>query len=98
MRLVKTDVNYDKAVLGVIQEARNRVQTSLARDLFQYLIDYYFTAKEASFYELKTEVCGFYQNESYYSRFLRKIKLKKIPPRIRAFEQEISDRINIDLN
>ncbi len=84
---------YSNAVRGVLDSAISQLQTSFARREFQYIRDYFFTAKEVSTEQLGFEVERFYSDQPWYSKLALKVGIKKIPPRVRAFEQELSERL-----
>lgn len=69
------------------------LKTPLARREMQYIIDYCYTSKTVSTEQLAIEVAEFYSNQMWYSKLAGKIGICNIPPRIRAFKQELSDRL-----
>ncbi len=59
-----------------------------------YIIDYSFTAKETTTEQLRAEVNNFNNNQSWYSRLFVRWGVRSNPPRIRAFQDELTERLS----
>ena len=70
-----------------------KFKTNFVRYEMQCAIDYLFTSKKFSTDQLRTEVDAFYDNQLWHSRLALRLGIKKVPLKIRAFEQELSDRV-----
>jgi len=87
------DTTFNLLPRLILEDSRNIVQFPYIRDLFQYKIDSLFTAPKTPTNQLKTEVDAYYHNQPWYSKIALRLGIKKTPPRIRAFEHELSTRV-----
>ncbi|MDP2925166.1 MAG: hypothetical protein Q8N99_02220 [Nanoarchaeota archaeon] len=87
---LKLDSLYDliNSILSKIE-----VQDPSIRNDLQFIGYYHIIAKEQSTDQLKSEVDAYDSSQKWYSKLARGIGIKKAPPRIRAFRQELSERL-----
>lgn len=85
---------FQLEILRILERTGDNMYTRFGRDEIQRIIDYEFTSKELTEELLKSEINEYYSGLRWYDRLALMFKIKKPPPRIRAFEERLSDVLN----
>ncbi|MBR9704889.1 hypothetical protein GOV12_05735 [Candidatus Pacearchaeota archaeon] len=77
----------------LVRKGLPKLQGKAARDGMEYTYQG-LVARRTPTQDLQSDVDSHYQNLGILSKLVLTLRLKKLPPRIRAFQEELTERLN----
>tara|TARA_Y100000034_G_C6754861_1_gene335791 strand:+ start:64 stop:369 length:306 start_codon:yes stop_codon:yes gene_type:complete len=87
------EAEFREGVRKILEDGLSKLKTRGARRGYEYIIARDFTAKETSTEGLMTQVDSYQKSLLWYDKLLLKLRIKETPPRIEAFQEELTDRV-----